>query len=69
MCGWLARRNREMLNRVIAFEHDRRIAWEPTPGDEVAVQGIRKQVEDGPGWVPAMHQTLERLAALVGRRR
>ncbi len=22
-----------MLNRVIAFEHDRRIAWEPTPGD------------------------------------
>jgi len=25
-----------MLNRVIAFEHDRRIAWEPTPGDAVA---------------------------------
>jgi len=21
-----------MLNRVIAFEHDRRIVWEPTPG-------------------------------------
>ena len=27
-----------MLNRVIAFEHDRRIVWEPTPGDAVASQ-------------------------------
>ena len=27
-----------MLNRVIAFEHDRRISWEPTPGDAVAAQ-------------------------------
>jgi hypothetical protein len=25
-----------MLNRIIAFEQDRRIAWEPTPGDAVA---------------------------------
>jgi uncharacterized protein YndB with AHSA1/START domain len=25
-----------MLNRVIAFEQDRRITWEPTPGDVVA---------------------------------
>jgi uncharacterized protein YndB with AHSA1/START domain len=25
-----------MLNRIIAFEQDRRIAWEPTPGDATA---------------------------------
>lgn len=25
-----------MLNRIIAFEQDRRIAWEPTPGDVAA---------------------------------
>jgi hypothetical protein len=94
-----------MLNRVIAFEHDRRISWEPTPGDEVAsqnaklpigasqgyswgfelqpdgettivteifdcteaAQSIRDAVQDGQDWVPAMHQTLERLAALVER--
>jgi hypothetical protein len=92
-----------MLNRIIAFEQDRRIAWEPTPGDAVAsqnaelpvgasqgyswgfqlepdgdativtelfdcteaAQGIRDAVEDGQSWVPAMHQTLERLAAIV----
>ena len=94
-----------MLNRVIAFEHDRRISWEPTPGDAVASQNaelpigapqgytwgfelqpdgdttivteifdcteaarsIRDAVQDGQGWVPAMHRTLERLAALVER--
>jgi uncharacterized protein YndB with AHSA1/START domain len=92
-----------MLNRVIAFEPGRRIAWEPTPGDAVAVrtaglpvgapqgyswgfeldpqgdatvvteifdcteaaQVIRDDVEDGRSWIPAMRQTLERLAALV----
>jgi len=92
-----------MLNRVTAFERDRLIAWEPTPGDAVAsrnaglpvgasqgyswgfrlqpdgdttivtevfdctgaAQVIRDAVEDGQGWVPVMHQTLERLAALV----
>lgn len=92
-----------MLNRVTAFEQDRRIAWEPTPGDAVAsrnaelpvgasqgyswgfrlqpdvnttivtevfdcteaAQRIRDAVEDGQSWVPAMHQTLERLAAIV----
>lgn len=94
-----------MLNRVTAFEHDRRIVWEPTPGDAVAsqnaelpigtsqgyswgfqlqpasdttivteifdctdaAQSIRDDVQDGQGWVEAMHQTLERLAALVER--
>lgn len=94
-----------MLNRVIAFEQDRRIVWEPTPGDERtaryaglpvgASQGyswgyllqpdgdktivtevfdcteapdeIREGIEDGQRWVPVMHQTLDRLAALVGR--
>jgi uncharacterized protein YndB with AHSA1/START domain len=92
-----------MLNRIIAFEQDRRIAWEPTPGDAVAsrnaelpvgasqgyswgfrlepdgdatvvtevfdcteaARGIRDAVEDGQNWVPAMHKTLERLAAIV----
>jgi uncharacterized protein YndB with AHSA1/START domain len=92
-----------MLNRVIAFEQDRRIAWEPTPGDAVssrnaelpigasqgyswgfrlrpdgdttvvteefdcteAAQGIRDAVEGGQVWIPAMRQTLERLAAMV----
>jgi hypothetical protein len=92
-----------MLNRIIAFEQDRRIAWEPTPGDVVASrnaglplgasqgyswgfrlqpdgdttivtevfdcteadQSIRDAVEDGKSWVPAMHETLERLAAIV----
>jgi uncharacterized protein YndB with AHSA1/START domain len=92
-----------MLNRIIAFEQDRRIAWEPTPGDAVAsrnaelpvgtsqgynwgfhlqtdgdttivtelfdcteaAQSIRAAVGDGQSWVPAMHQTLERLAAIV----
>lgn len=32
-----------------------------------AVQGIRDEVQDGQGWVQAMHETLERLAALVER--
>ena len=92
-----------MLNRIIAFEQDRRIAWEPTPGDAAAsghaalrlgasqgynwgyelqpdgdttivtelfdcteaAQSIRGAVGDGQSWVPAMHQTLERLAAIV----
>lgn len=92
-----------MLNRVIAFERDRRVVWEPTPGDartaqyaglpvgasqgyswgfqlqpdgdttivtEIfdctdAAESIRDDVEDGQTWLPAMHQTLERLAALV----
>jgi hypothetical protein len=27
-----------MLNRVVVFEQDRRIAWEPTPGDAVAAR-------------------------------
>jgi len=92
-----------MLNRIIAFERDRRIVWEPTPGDVVAsqnaelpvgasqgyswgfrlqpdgettivtevfdcteaAQSIRDAVEDGRSWVPAMHETLERLAAIV----
>lgn len=94
-----------MLNRVIAFEHDRRIVWEPTPGDAVAsqnaelpigasqgyswgfqlqpegdttivteifdctkaAQSVRAEVQDGQGWVQAMHQTLERLASFVER--
>ena len=92
-----------MLNRITAFEQDRRIAWEPTPGDAVASrsaglplgasqgyswgyqlqpdgdttivtalfdcteadQSIRDLVEDGQSWVPAMHETLDRLAAMV----
>jgi uncharacterized protein YndB with AHSA1/START domain len=92
-----------MLNRLIAFDQDQRIAWEPTPGDAVAsrnaglpvgasqgyswgfqlqpdgdttivtelfdcteaAQRIRDAVEDGQSWVPAMHETLERLAAIV----
>jgi hypothetical protein len=92
-----------MLNRIITFEQDRRIAWEPTPGDAAAArnaglpvgasqgyswgfqlepdgdativtelfdcteaaQGIRDAVEDGQSWVQTMHQTLERLAAIV----
>jgi hypothetical protein len=94
-----------MLNRVVAFKRDRRIGWEPTPGDAVASQNaelpigtpqgyswdfqlqpdggttivsercdcseaarsIRDEVQDGRGWVEAMHQTLERLACLVER--
>jgi len=30
-----------------------------------AAQSIRDAVGDGQSWVPAMHQTLERLAAMV----
>ena len=30
-----------------------------------AAQSIRDAVEDGQVWVPAMHETLERLAAMV----
>jgi Polyketide cyclase / dehydrase and lipid transport len=92
-----------MLNRVTAFERDRRIGWEPTPGDEVASRNaglpvgasqgysweftlqpdgdqtivtetfdctgaarvVRDDVADGQAWIPAMRQTLERLAGLV----
>jgi hypothetical protein len=92
-----------MLNRITAFEQDRQIGWEPTPGDAVAsrnarlpigasqgyswgfrlqadgdttivtevfdcteaAQVIRDAVEDGRSWVPAMQQTMERLAAIV----
>ena len=92
-----------MINRITDFEQDRRIAWEPTPGDAVAsqnaelpvgasqgyswgfqlqpgddttivtelfdcteaAQSIRDAVGDGKNWVPAMRQTLERLAAIV----
>jgi hypothetical protein len=92
-----------MLNRIIAFELDRRIAWEPTPGDATAArnaelpvgtaqgyswgfhlqpdgdttivtehfdcteadQAIRDAVDDGREWIPAMQETLERLAAAV----
>jgi hypothetical protein len=92
-----------MLNRVIAFERDRLIVWEPTPGDGVASrnaglpvgapqgynwgyrlqpdgeatlvteifdctaadQSIRDAVQDGQDWIPAMRQSLTRLAALV----
>lgn len=92
-----------MLNRIVTFERDRQIAWEPTPGDErtaqiagmpvgssqgyswgfllqpdgdttivtevfdctEAAQSIRDDVADGRSWLPAMEQTLGRLAALV----
>jgi uncharacterized protein YndB with AHSA1/START domain len=92
-----------MLNRVIVFEQDRRITWEPTPGDVVASRNaglpvgasqgyswgfrlqpngdttivtevfdcteadrsIRDAVGDGQTWLPAMHKTLDRLAAIV----
>jgi uncharacterized protein YndB with AHSA1/START domain len=92
-----------MLNRVIAFERDRLLVWEPTPGDGVASrnaglpvgapqgynwgyrlqpdgeatlvteifdctaadQSIRDAVQDGQDWIPAMRQSLTRLAALV----
>lgn len=30
-----------MLDRVIAFGHDRRIVWEPTPGDAVASRNAK----------------------------
>jgi hypothetical protein len=94
-----------MLNRITEFEQDRRISWEPTPGDAVAcrtarlpagtpqgytwsfrlqpdgdttivtemfdcteaAQVIRDAVADGQDWVPVMHRTLERLAAIVER--
>jgi uncharacterized protein YndB with AHSA1/START domain len=92
-----------MLNRVIAFERDRRIAWEPTPGDARTAQytglpvgasqgyswgyhlepdgdttivteifdctkagpSLRSHLEDGTTMIPAIQQTLERLAAFV----
>jgi uncharacterized protein YndB with AHSA1/START domain len=94
-----------MLNRVIAFERDRLIVWEPTPGDWVASrnaglpigapqgynwgyrlqpggeatlvteifdcteadQSIRDAVHDGQDWIPAIQQSLTRLATLVER--
>jgi RNA polymerase sigma-70 factor, ECF subfamily len=41
-----------MLNRVIAFEQDRRIAWEPTPGDIVASRnaGLPVGASQGYSW-------------------
>jgi uncharacterized protein YndB with AHSA1/START domain len=41
-----------MLNRVTAFEQDRRIAWEPTPGDAVAARnaGLPVGASQGYSW-------------------
>jgi hypothetical protein len=39
-----------MLNRVIAFEHDRRIVWEPTPGDAVASQNAALPIGASQGY-------------------
>jgi uncharacterized protein YndB with AHSA1/START domain len=41
-----------MLNRIIAFEQDRRIVWEPTPGDAVASQnaGLPVGAPQGYSW-------------------
>jgi hypothetical protein len=41
-----------MLNRIIAFERDRRIAWEPTPGDAVASRnaGLPVGTSQGYSW-------------------
>jgi hypothetical protein len=41
-----------MLNRVIAFDRDRRIAWEPTPGDAVASRnaGLPIGASQGYSW-------------------
>ena len=41
-----------MLNRIIAFEQDRRIAWEPTPGDAVASHnaGLPVGTSQGYSW-------------------
>ena len=39
-----------MLNRIIAFEQDRRIAWEPTPGDAVASRNAELPVGTSQGY-------------------
>jgi hypothetical protein len=39
-----------MLNRIIAFEQDRRIAWEPTPGDAVASRNAELPVGASQGY-------------------
>jgi hypothetical protein len=41
-----------MLNRITAFEQDRRIAWEPTPGDAVASRnaGLPLGASQGYNW-------------------
>ena len=39
-----------MLNRVIAFEQDRRISWEPTPGDAVASQNAELPIGASQGY-------------------
>jgi hypothetical protein len=41
-----------MLNRIIDFERDRRIAWEPTPGDAAASQnaGLPVGTPQGYSW-------------------
>src|SRR5215469_8740947 len=41
-----------MLNRVIAFEHNRRIAWEPTPGNAQTAQyaGLPVGASQGYSW-------------------
>jgi hypothetical protein len=39
-----------MLNRIIAFEQDRRIAWEPTPGDAAAARNAGLPVGTGQGF-------------------
>jgi hypothetical protein len=44
--------NYMMLNRIIAFERDQRIAWEPTPGDAVASRnaGLPVGASQGYSW-------------------
>jgi hypothetical protein len=41
-----------MLNRITAFEQDRRIAWEPTPGDPAASRnaGLPVGASQGYNW-------------------
>jgi hypothetical protein len=39
-----------MLNRIIAFEQDRLIAWEPTPGDAVASRNAELPVGTSQGY-------------------
>jgi len=39
-----------MLNRIIAWEQDRRIVWEPTPGDAVASRNAELPVGASQGY-------------------
>jgi uncharacterized protein YndB with AHSA1/START domain len=39
-----------MLNRIIAFEQDRRIEWEPTPGDAVASRNAELPIGSPQGY-------------------